>query len=173
MSTVENERGAAALRRLALADDFSALLMFETLLERLTHLGLAPVEVMNGVPSSDLGVTAQELEAWIDDPRVSQHSAAPAVSVMAARGILVAALESSALHPVAREAIGSPDDTKLKAGLSLKIGAITAALMLVASTGFDVQYGGVSVHKEPLTVETLNALANLVRSVRGDLPALK
>lgn len=66
----------------------------------------------------------------------------------------------------------SPGDRKLKAGITVKIGAMATALMLVASTGLEGEIGGIKIKKEPLTAETIIALSELVSTLRGALPPL-
>lgn len=165
-----NEPNIQVLSLIAAADDFRVTLMFETFLHLVTESGHQADEVIRGFPPEVLGVSQAEILTWIDDDFVSEVPASRAFSTEFCRSVLALAAVQPAIQSFATRAVTHPDDDKLKAGVTVKIGAMATALMLVASTGFEIDLGGVKIHKEPLTAETIIALSGLVASLRGELP---
>lgn len=170
MTDVHKPTIDSLMTRLAALDDFVVTLAFESWLSRMEMLVVDEKAMIAGLPADVIGIEGKTLADWASDPRTAELPLDAALSAAAARTILTAAAGDPALRPDVEWALDHPDDSKLKAGVTVKIGALATALMLVASTGFKFRTANLEITKEPLRVESIVALTNLVKTIRGVAP---
>jgi hypothetical protein len=172
MNDADNPVIDSLTTRLAALDDFVVALAFETWLFRVETLVVDEKAMITGLPADVIGIDGKTLADWASDARTAELPLDAALSATAVRTILTAAAGDPALRPELEWALDHPDDTELKAGVTVKIGALATALMLVASTGFEFRTANLKITKEPLRVESIVALTNLVKTIRGATPAV-
>lgn len=168
-----SEEAAEIAKLIAASDDFRVMLMFETFLSEAAALGHDPERVAAGFPGDALGVSATDVLCWIEDDLIAETAASPAMSAEFARTILTVAAAQPVLGSIAAKAVLHPVDEKLKAGVWLKFGIMASALMLIASTGFEVRIGEARVWKEPLSPDAIAALTALVTNLNNQIPLTK
>lgn len=155
-----------SLRRVALADDFEVVRVFEVFAKRIGETITVPRdELISSVPDSvrtvDGGDAVQELEARADE------SLSPGASVRAAREMLVLASEDPGLAPVVTDSfVGWKDDQQL-VELVLSIGLVGAVWITLASTEISFADGKLRIHKSTATPQQLKAFADVIRAIRG------
>ena len=151
------------LKQLALANDFEASQIVEVVFELIARSGIELAELMDAATPEIKDTLEAAGLSQVPTDRIDTILQ-PELAASTSRALLVALAEDNDASSLLNAAIEHyvVSDTRLKAGVSLRLGAVIAVLMVLASCEVEITGDNWRVHKQIVSPQQVEVISEIV-----------